>query len=174
MSQESTDDQQVRELAAAVGHGAGGEAMKGLLREALQIPNLSLRRGAVAAPAIGETPDPADDDAPDEDPDIDDEPLPEGGFVQIDLLSETLHLFQRTKRLLGKVIRDNRTPANQKAQVANSLGNLLKSLAAQQTELYNAERLKRLEALTISILRDLAPEVQDEFLRRYEAEMDVR
>jgi len=173
MSQESTDDQQVRELAAAVGHGAGGEAMKGLLREALQIPNLGLRRGA-AVPPIGNVPPPEDDDRVDEDVDIDDEPLPAGGFLQIDLLSETLHLFHRTKRLLGKVIRDSKTPVNQKAQVANSLNNLLKSLAEQQLQLYNAERLKRLEAITISILRDLAPEVQDEFLRRYETEMDVR
>ena len=165
MSQESTDEQQIRELAAAVGHAAA----------ALQIP----RHGLGARPAPGADPgpgsagaDPSNDDDIDGALDPDDELA--GNFVAMDLLAETMQLYRRTKRLMEHTLRSKTTPSNQKAQTVNALANLLKGLAAQQTELYNAERLKRLENLVITAVKDLAPDTQDEFIRRYEAEVNVR
>lgn len=174
MSQESTE-QQIRELASAVGHGAGGDAMVGLLRNALQIPNHALHRPAIGAdPGAGA----AGEHDPDADENLDDdsydEDLPEGSFVDLDLLAETMQLYRRSKRLMERTLRDKRVPSNQKAQTVNTLANLLKGLAVQQTELYNAERLKRLENLVITMVKELAPEIQDEFIRRYEAELNVR
>lgn len=176
MSQESTEtdsDRQIRELASAVSHGAGGYLMKADLAAAL-IPALGIHKRAPGAdPGAGA----AGDVDPQDDDDIDGEhegdiPL-DGSFVNLDLLAETMQLYRRTKRLMEKTLRDKRVPSNQKAQTVNALANLLKGLAAQQTELYNAERLKRIENLMITTLKDVAPELQDEFMRRYEAEVNV-
>lgn len=177
MSQES-NEQQIRELASAVAHGAGGTVMQDMLRDALQpaIPALGIGKRSPATEAALNT---NDDEEPDDEElealdRADAADTADGdGFATINLLGETMLLFRRTKRLLNKVIHDKRTPINQKAQVANALANLLKGLASQQTDLYNAERLKRMENLMITTLRDVAPELQDEFMRRYEAEVNV-
>lgn len=104
----------------------------------------------------------------------DDDTLGVAGLHTIDLLGETVRLFRQTKRLLSKVLVDAGTPPNQKAQVANSLAGLLKTLVVQQTDLYNAERLKRLEQVVIRLVRDMPVEQQEAFMREYEAEVNVR
>ena len=69
-------------------------------------------------------------------------------------------------------MKDKMTPANQKAQVANTLSSLLKALTTQQTEIYNAERLKRLEFVVIRYIRNKPEVEQEEFMAMYEAEVN--
>lgn len=89
-------------------------------------------------------------------------------LISIDMLGETLQLFRRTKRLLHRaMVPDSGTPMNQQAQVVNSLGSLLKQLAALQIRLYDSERLKKLETSLIEMLQSLPKEQQDLFLGRY-------
>lgn len=107
------------------------------------------------------------DDDPDED---DDESLT---FEQLNLQVETIRLFRQTRRLMRQVLRETGVPANQKAQVANTLASLLKGLSAQQTELYNAERLKRLEFVIIRFVREMPDPEQERFMSMYEAEVNV-
>lgn len=95
------------------------------------------------------------------------------GLETIDLLGETVRLFRQTRRLLSKVLVNTATPINQQAQVVATLGTLLKTLSQQQTDLYDAERLKRLEAVVIRLVRDLAPELQDRFVAEYEREVQL-
>lgn len=92
-------------------------------------------------------------------------------FNNLDLLSETVRLFRQTKKLLSKVLSDTSTPANQQAQVVNTLSNLLRSLSEQQTDLFNAERLKRLENVVITLVKDLPVAQQEAFLVAYEREV---
>lgn len=94
-------------------------------------------------------------------------------FTSVNLEAETIRLFKQTRRLLTAVLADKATPANQKAQVANTLATLLKSLTTQQTEIYNAERLKRLEFTIIRLLREWPQAEQDRFIAMYEAEVNV-
>lgn len=94
-------------------------------------------------------------------------------FTHVNLEAETIRLFKQTKRLFKQVLIDKATPANQRAQVANTLGSLLRSLTTQQTEIYNAERLKRLEFTIIRLLREWPQAEQDRFIAMYEAEVNV-
>lgn len=156
------------------------DATADALREALEratpaeIPDLRLYRPLPPPPPPQPLPTVPLDDREFADVDPADDQLGVGGFDSIDLVGETVRLYRQTRKLLSKVLSDNKTPVNQQAQVANTLGTLLKGLSAQQTDLYNAERLKRLELIIIQIIRDVAPDVQDAFMARYEAEVNVR
>ena len=73
------------------------------------------------------------------------------------------------KKLQREVLEDTQTPANQMAQVANSVASVLASLSKLQNETYDSERLKRVESVLIEALNELPMGVQDEFLSKYEA-----
>lgn len=152
MSPLSADDAQAEELMHAIAHQH-------------TIPDTGLRAGAAAAPET--LPE------PEEDIDDDDNSLLEH-VGDINLQAETIRLFRQTKKLLKEVLKHAATPANQKAQVANSLHSLLRALSTQQIELYNAERLRRLEAVIVRLVRDLPEAQAEEFLAAYEAEVNVR
>jgi len=95
-------------------------------------------------------------------------------LISIDMLAETVQLYRSTKRLHRRAIQfDSKAPLNQQAQVVNSLGGLLKSLAALQIRLYDSERLKKLETALIEMLSDLPVEQQNTFLARYKELTDV-
>lgn len=85
----------------------------------------------------------------------------------LDLEQELLQQFNLTKKLLAEVLEDAEVPANQKAQVVNSCTSILKELTQTQTELYNAERLKKMESALIQCLKTLDKEAQQEFLLGY-------
>ena len=64
---------------------------------------------------------------------------------------------------------DDQVPPNQVAQVFNTISAILKEIVKMQTELHNAERVKKLEAAMIQAIK-LAPlESQQAFLVQYEA-----
>jgi|SRR6185369_5760016 len=140
------------------------------------IPRLSLRRGLEGHPAYERPRDGLDSTELDESDTAGTQADQEGvgGLDTIDLLGENVRLFRQTRQLMTKVLNDSATPPNQKAQVANTLGSLLKTLSSTQTDLYNAERLKRLENVIVRILQDFPAELQERFLTAYEREVNVR
>lgn len=86
----------------------------------------------------------------------------------LDMEKELLQQYNLTKRFLSDVIGDESIPANQKAQVINSCTSILKELTATQTDLYNAERLKKMESALIQCLKELPKEAQQVFMQQYE------
>lgn len=75
------------------------------------------------------------------------------------------------KKLQSDTIDDEETPLNQRAQVAGQVENIMSTLGKLQVQIYDSERLKRLEGVLIECLQHLPTEVQEEFLTRYEAEI---
>ena len=88
-------------------------------------------------------------------------------LTDLDIENEILVQLQTAKILQQETLVGD-APANQKAQTINSVAAILKQLVGMQTELYNAERLKEVEAALIAALQKSAPEVKDAFFERYE------
>ena len=64
---------------------------------------------------------------------------------------------------------DESIPPNQVAQVFNTISAILKEIVKMQTELHNAEKVKKLEAAMIEALKNTATEeVQDAFFTELE------
>lgn len=59
------------------------------------------------------------------------------------------------------------TPANQQAQAMNTINGILKDIIKMRTDLYNAERIKKIEASIIYTLKQF-PELHEAFLTEYE------
>lgn len=84
-------------------------------------------------------------------------------------LAEELALqFKQAKLLFNEVNADPDVAANQKAQVINSISSILATITKAQAELYNAERLKKLEAATLKALKTLPKTEQEAFFSLYE------
>lgn len=96
------------------------------------------------------------------------EMLPPAQLTEMDLEREIVMQYHRAKALLAKVVADSSTPANQKAQVANSCAAALESLVKMQTKLYSAERMKAVEQVLIKALKTLPTATQEEFFVAYE------
>lgn len=94
--------------------------------------------------------------------------LPARSLSDLDLEEEVLLQFARTKGLYDDVIKDIGTPANQRAQVANSCTAILDQLIKMQKALYSAERVKALEGALIRTLKEVSEEVQARFFEIYE------
>lgn len=90
----------------------------------------------------------------------------------IDLMKEMLIQLKKAKILQEKAEKEDETPLNQRAQVQNSISNIITRLAAAQTTLYDSERLKRLEAATIKCVKSLPKDAQDLFFSLYDVEID--
>jgi predicted O-linked N-acetylglucosamine transferase (SPINDLY family) len=63
-------------------------------------------------------------------------------------------------------------PLNQRAQTINTVTAVLGRIAAIRTELYNSERIKKLEECLIRVLKDF-PEVQTAFMDAYEEALNA-
>jgi hypothetical protein len=86
----------------------------------------------------------------------------------IDIENEILVQLQTAKQLQSDTLGADNVPANQKAQTLNAVGAILRELVGMQTDLYNAERLKEIEAAIIAALQAAPKEVKDAFFERYE------
>lgn len=74
-------------------------------------------------------------------------------------LAEELGLqYKAGMELLADVTNDKSTPANQKAQVFNSVSKMLADIIKTQKVVFSAERQKRFEAAFIKVLGRLEPE----------------
>ena len=96
--------------------------------------------------------------------------IPEQGSLKnLDLDAELYNAYAKAKNYLADVQSDDQVPANQLAQLMNTISAILKEIVKMQTELHNAERVKKLEAAMIQAIK-LAPlESQQAFLVQYEA-----
>lgn len=86
----------------------------------------------------------------------------------LNLEEALLTQYNNTTALLEAAINDPDIPLNQKAQTINSITTILAQITKSQTDLYNAERLKKLEAVLTQTLKTLPKETQLAFLDLYE------
>lgn len=90
---------------------------------------------------------------------------------EVNLEKETLLQFQRAKALQEDANKDkSEVPMNQRAQVQNSLANLLQSLAKMQMELHDSETIKRWKAALVRVVKELPIEQQTKFFELLEME----
>lgn len=88
-------------------------------------------------------------------------------------LSKELLLQLKKAKILQQDTDNDETPANQRAQVQNSLGTVLVNLAKHQTNTYTSERFKRLETATIKALKTLPKKAQEAFFEVYLSEAEI-
>lgn len=89
-------------------------------------------------------------------------------LADLNLEQELLSQYTVTKQLLAEVLDDLDTPANQKAQVVNSLLAITNQLVKMQTDLHTAERIKAMESACVKAIKTLEPQAQEEFFKRYQ------
>lgn len=77
---------------------------------------------------------------------------------RLDLAEELGLQYRGAMVLLDSVQDDADIPANQRAQVLNSVRTTLGEIIKQQKIVYNAERMKRLEAAILKVLQQMPPE----------------
>lgn len=95
--------------------------------------------------------------------------LPPIQIAKMNVEEELLLQFHTVRKLQTEIIGEDGVAPNQKAQVANTVGNCLERIAKMQDEIYDSERFKRIESLLIRMLRKIPKDVAEEFLRNYEA-----
>jgi len=93
--------------------------------------------------------------------------LPARTLRDISMERELLLQWMASQELQNQVLQDEATPANQRAQVANSTAGILQQLAKLQIEVHTSERLKKIEMILIECLGTLPMEVQEKFLSAY-------
>lgn len=94
-----------------------------------------------------------------------------GSLKDLNLDSELYAAYAGAKNFLAEL--QNTEPGtvapNHVAQVFNTISAILKEIVKMQTDLYNAERLKRLEYSVIQAIKLAPKDVQDVFFEQYEA-----
>ena len=96
--------------------------------------------------------------------------LPEtGNLKSLDLDAQLYLNYARAANYLEQIQMDEGSTPSQVAQVMNTLTAILKEIVKMQTELYNAERVKQLEAAMIEAIKLAPRESQDSFFDAYEA-----
>ena len=100
--------------------------------------------------------------------------LPVKDIKDLNLSRELVLQVQALQALQQRVLGDGDAPANQQAQVANSLSSALVNLVRVQTEVYTSERLKIIETILVECINTLPMDVQEAFLSRYEDALGKR
>ncbi len=95
--------------------------------------------------------------------------LPATTLLDMNMEEELILQFQAVRTLQNTILDDISVPANQKAQVANSVASVLGSIADLQNKVYSSERFKRIETLLIRHLNKLPEDVAAAFLEDYES-----
>lgn len=94
-------------------------------------------------------------------------------LADMSIETELMLQYQALRKLQTDTIEDTGTPANQKAQVANSVGSVLARLADLQVSVHNSERVKKIETALGKVL-DRLPETEAKaFLDHYAALLDL-
>lgn len=95
--------------------------------------------------------------------------MPEHGSLRnLDLDGQLYTTYAKAKNYLAEIQNIEDTPANQVAQVFNTISGILKEIVKMQTDLYSAERVKKLEAAMIQAIKLAPKEAQEEFFKEYE------
>ena len=94
--------------------------------------------------------------------------LPEQGSLKsLNLDAELYNAYAKAKNYLADVQSDDSIPPNQVAQVFNTISAILKEIVKMQTELHNAEKVKKLEAAMIQAIKLAPKKSQDAFFTQY-------
>ena len=86
---------------------------------------------------------------------------------ELNLDSELLTNYQSAKEYLEQIRYDESTQPNQVAQVMNTINAILKEIVKMQTELYDAERVKKMELALIATMKVQPADVQRQFFELY-------
>lgn len=89
-------------------------------------------------------------------------------LAELNIERELVEQYAKTKELMDEVMFDEMTPANQKAQVANSVVTALGQILKLQEEIQRGETLKLMEQVLIEVLKTLPQTAQEEFFAEYE------
>lgn len=89
---------------------------------------------------------------------------------ELDLDLELLEQYQAAKSVLEDIQYDEQVPANQKAQVMNTITSILQAIIKLQQDLHNVERMKAVENTLINVLQRHET-LRDEFLKDYESSL---
>lgn len=92
--------------------------------------------------------------------------LPPMRMEEMDLEEEVVRQYMTVKSLQGDTLAGNDEP-NKKASVVNACAAALQQLAKLQTDVYTAERFKRIENLLIKHIKLLPKETADAFIKDY-------
>ena len=87
---------------------------------------------------------------------------------QLNLDGELLANYEAAKSYLEEIRYDSEVMPNQVAQVMNTINSILKEIVKMQTELYDAERVKKIESAVIATMKGQPKEIQDRFFEEYE------
>lgn len=93
---------------------------------------------------------------------------PEGPF---DAEQELLKLRRQAKTLYETIEHDDDTPANQKAQVLNSISSVLQALVKLQADVHSTKKVQAIELAVIAVMKRQPQPVYEAFLHEYEAEL---
>lgn len=96
-----------------------------------------------------------------------DQRLPALELKDLDMEKELVRQFLAARQLQATILADTMTPANQKAQVSNSLAASLASLSKLQIVVHSSERMKRIEIALIDAVNMLPMEAKEAFLDAY-------
>lgn len=94
--------------------------------------------------------------------------VPEATLGTMNLESELIEQYNKTKDLMDDVLHDEGCPANQKAQVANSVVSTLAQLVKLQEDLKRQETLKVMEAVLIDVVKTFEEPEKEKFYADYE------
>jgi hypothetical protein len=97
-----------------------------------------------------------------------DKALPSTSLQQMNLEEELVLQYHRAMELQAKTLSSEDIPANQQAQVTNSVASILQQLVKMQSEFHTAERFKAVENLMLKYIKKLPIEVAESFLDEYE------
>ena len=86
---------------------------------------------------------------------------------ELNLDTELLTQYKNAKDLLHEAMDDEEIPLNQKAQIINSITNIIKQILELQEALHNVENMKILESTLVETLK-IYPELAAKFLTDYE------
>ena len=96
--------------------------------------------------------------------------LPSTALRDMDLEKEMVLQYHRVVALQTRVLGDDRTPANQLAQVSNAVASTLQQLVTMQTKFHTSERLKEIEGRLIRALDKVPKQYLEEFFEWYASE----
>lgn len=86
---------------------------------------------------------------------------------KLDLNAELALQFRQAKLLLTEVQKEAGVPANQKAQIFNSVRAQLADIVKQQESVWGMERLKTFEQAVLKVLKALPQDMRDLFFDLY-------
>ena len=93
--------------------------------------------------------------------------LQDVNLQNLDMSQELVFQYLQTKDLLETVRNDEEIDVNKRAQLINSLTSIIEKIAKMQIDLYNSDRLKKLEGAVVHALDATSPELKQKFLDIY-------